>query len=329
MRRKRDHELILHELGRDIVREELLTVGVKSKVKNVARKLQSFMNSHDGAVPSVFVVDAKKRLLGEVPLVSLIHAEDDTLVGELLHRVHTVHDRVSKEELVKAAVETKTDRLAIVNEHAAPVAVVHTHDLLDLAVREASGHSLRLFAGAHHDERLADGPFTAVRLRYRWLILNLATSILVVFTVTFFESTISRFVILAAYMPLVAGMGGNAGAQAVAVMVRGIALGERERLPALRLIGKELATGLMNGLLTGALMAVIAVLIGQSALLGLVLGIAIVINLLVAGIFGAGVPMTLKALGFDPALSASIFVTTATDIFGFIAFLGLAGLILL
>ena len=321
---------MLHTLDIDhVMNEDFLTIGARSKVKNVANLMRKFMKTHDERIPMLYVVDPKGRLLGEVPLVSLIHADQNQVVGELMRNTHAVPDHISKERLVKKATDVKTDRLVVLNEDAHPIGVIHTHDLLDLATRQAHGRSLSLFAGAHHDERATDGPLTAVHLRYKWLLLNLATSLLVTFTVSLFEHTLSSLIILAAYMPLVAGMGGNAGAQTVSVMVRGIALGEVTEKNAHRILAKESLAGLLNGIIVGFVMSIIAILIGQSALLGVVLGLSLVINLVVAGIFGAGVPLTLKALHLDPALSASIFVTTATDILGFIAFLGLAGLILL
>lgn len=330
MRRNEKKEFILHELNNEnILEEHFLIVGSQSKVNSVAKRIDNSMKSHDGKVPVVFVVDAKKHLLGEVPIVNLFRAAQDTLVVQLIRHVHAVPDHISETLLVKTALQTKADHFVVLDDKECPIGVIHTRDLLDLAVRQAHGKALGLFAGSHQDERADDKPFTVVHLRYKWLILNLATSFLAVSTVSLFESTLSEMVILAAYMPLVAGMGGNAGAQAVAVTVRGIALKEIDTSKALRTILKETVAGLLNGLIIGAIMTPIVFFIGQPLMLGLVLGAALVINLVVAGIFGAGVPLTLKALKFDPALSASIFVTTATDVLGFLAFLGLAGWILL
>lgn len=321
---------MLHKLDIDhVMSKHFLTVGARSKVKGIAKRIYTYMKEHDEVVPSVYVVDTKKRLLGEVSLISLIHAHDDLLVSELARNTHAVTDRISKETLVKHAVNTKTDRMVVLDDEQRPIGVIHSHDLLELAMRQAQGKALGLFAGVHHNERATDGPLTAVHLRYKWLILNLGTALLATFTVSLFSNTLSQMVILAAYMPLVAGMGGNAGAQAVSVMVRGIALGEVTEKNAHHIVLKELISGLLNGVIVGIVIAGIAISIGQPPLLGLVLGLALVINLMIAGIFGAGVPLMLRALRLDPALSASIFVTTATDVLGFTAFLGLAGWILL
>ena len=330
MRRKEKKVLVLHKINQpDLIDENILVIGGRSKVKSVAKKIQDYRKKHDGIVPSVYVVDPNKKLLGEIPLVKLIHASDEKLVTDLTHRAHSVHDHVKPDELIRIATKARSDRIAVIDEHDTPIGVIHTRDLLALATRQGQGRALGVFAGTHRDERANDGPLTAVHLRYKWLILNLATALLAVFTVSIFEATLSQMVILAAYMPLVAGMGGNAGSQAVAVTVRGIAIGEVKKGTAWRIILKEVIAGLINGIIVGALVAGMAMFIGQSMLLGLVLGLALIINLVVAGLFGAGVPLMLNAMKLDPALSASVFVTTATDVLGFLAFLGLAGVILL
>jgi len=224
---KRSEEIVLHKLDIDhVMSQHFLTMSARTKVKSVAKRIYTYMKNHEDAVPSVYIVDTQKRLLGEVSLISLIHSHKDEVVGELMHNTQSVPDRISKIRLLKQAVHTRKDRIVVVDDAQRPIGVIHTHDLIDLAMREAQGKALGLFAGAHQNERATDSPFTAVKLRYKWLILNLGTALLATFTVSFFSDTLSQMVILAAYMPLVAGMGGNAGAQAVSVMVRGIALGE-------------------------------------------------------------------------------------------------------
>jgi magnesium transporter len=143
-----------------------------------------------------------------------------------------------------------------------------------------------------------------------------------------FESTIAAFTLLAVYMPIVAGMGGNAGTQSMAVAVRGIALRKISLGNGMQLIRREIIAGAINGAINGLIVAAVATFINQSPRLGLVLGIAMVVNLIVAGLFGSLVPLIMKRLGKDPATSATIFITTATDVFGFLVFLGLATLLL-
>jgi magnesium transporter len=177
-----------------------------------------------------------------------------------------------------------------------------------------------------------DRPAVKVRSRYRWLILNLGTAFLAAAVVGLFESTIAAVAILAAYMPVVAGMGGNAGTQAMAVTVRGISLGQVSLRTGKRVVANEVVAGAINGLITGVLVAVIAVAfsLGEFGIqLGVVIGISMVANLVIAGFFGALTPMVLDRVGYDPATSATIFITTATDVLGFLVFLGLAQVVLL
>ena len=139
-----------------------------------------------------------------------------------------------------------------------------------------------------------------------------------------FQETISAFVLLAVYMPVIAGMGGNTGTQTLAVMVRGIALKEIELKTGTKVILKEAGTGLVNGVINGIIVSIIAIIFNQNYLLGLVAGVAMIINMMIAGFFGSTIPLIMKRLGKDPATSAAIFITTATDLFGFFVFLGLA-----
>ena len=156
----------------------------------------------------------------------------------------------------------------------------------------------------------------------------MATAFLAASVVGLFKDTISSFVLLAAYMPVVAGMGGNAGTQTLAVVVRGLALKEIELRAARKVIINEIVAGGINGIITGFLVAIVALIFNQSLLLGLITGVAIVFNLMISGLFGTIVPLIMKHFKKDPASSATIFITTATDVLGFFTFLGLASLVL-
>jgi magnesium transporter len=168
----------------------------------------------------------------------------------------------------------------------------------------------------------------AVKYRYKWLIINLGTAFLAAGVVSLFEGTLSRFVLLAIYMPIVAGMGGNAGTQSMAVAVRALTLKEIDIHTARAFVLREMAAGAVNGAINGLIVAAVATFFNQSPMLGVVLGVAMIINLLIAGLAGALIPVIMKQLGKDPASSATIFITTCTDVFGFFVFLGLATLLL-
>jgi len=184
------------------------------------------------------------------------------------------------------------------------------------------------FAGVSKEEQVQDGPLTKVEFRYKWLIINLGTAFLAAFVVKMFDPTISKYVLLAVYMPVVAGMGGNAATQTLAVLVRGIAFNQINLSNAWKTIRNEVISGFINGIITGILAGAIVMLLDGNITLAIIIAVAMVMNLIVAGFFGAIVPLIMKKLGKDPASSATIFITTATDVFGFLAFLGLATLFL-
>ena len=175
---------------------------------------------------------------------------------------------------------------------------------------------------------MLDGAADKVKFRYKWLIINLGTAFLASFVVSLFGSTISKYVLLAVYMPIIAGMGGNAATQTMAVMVRGIALKQIDLKSPFNALKKEVLAGAINGIINGIIVALVVIIINHDLMIALILAMAMVANLIVAGFFGTLIPLVMKRLGKDPASSATIFITTATDVLGFLAFLGLAKLLL-
>ena len=165
--------------------------------------------------------------------------------------------------------------------------------------------------------------------RFSWLFVNLLTAILASIVISFFDATIEQVVALAVLMPIVASMGGNAGTQALTVAVRALATKELNKANATRIIWKEALVGFLNGVLFAVICGVITALWFKMPLLGGVIAIAMVINLLAAGVFGVSIPLLLDKIGVDPALASTVFLTTMTDVIGFFAFLGLAALVLL
>ncbi|MDZ7704962.1 MAG: magnesium transporter [Trueperaceae bacterium] len=178
--------------------------------------------------------------------------------------------------------------------------------------------------GAGSDEHASSTPFFAIRKRLPWLNVNLVTAFLAAATVGAFEGVIAQITILAAFLPVVAGQGGNAGAQALAVMLRSLAFEEVDIGKPRRVLSKEAFVGLVNGLQTGLVAGVAAALFSGNVALGLVIFAAMTVNLVVAGVAGAAIPLVMERLGQDPAQSSNIILTTITDVFGFASFLGLA-----
>jgi magnesium transporter len=200
--------------------------------------------------------------------------------------------------------------------------------VIDVVEAEQTEDLLK-FGGVSPDEALAAGWSEAVRSRLPWLYVNLITAFLAGGVVYIFQDTVQRTVALAVYMPIIAGMGGNAGTQALAVTVRRLALGLIPPQLAFRVVGKEVVVGMVNGVAIGVVVGTIAALAGAQPMLGAVVFLAMTVNLLIAGFAGAFIPILLERSGIDPAIASSIFVTTFTDCFGFFLLLGLAGWFLL
>lgn len=302
------------------VKQETEKVKIIQKVKSHHHKT--------GKKPTIIVESSGGKIVGQLPFERLIIDDWKAPADLRLRKLPTVSSKLDQEKLIERVTGTSTKIIAVVDEKDRTLGIVRTHDLLRVLQEEATEDFYR-FAGVPPEEHIFDSPLRAVRLRSRWLILNLFTAILAAAVISLFSDTIEQVVILAAFMPVVAGMGGNAGTQTLAVMVRGIATGEIRARTAHWVVLKEIGAGLLNGLITGAIVGLIALIWQGSVLLGAVLFAAMIVNLFVAGLFGTLIPLALRALRIDPAVASSIFITTATDIIGFIAFLSLATWLLL
>lgn len=308
---------------------DFVTVDERQNISEVIDRVRRFEEQTEH-VPTIFVT-TEDELLGELPGAALSVADQTEAITDYVQETpHIRYDR-DDEDVLELFRRNRERNVAVLDDDDDILGVIHANDLLTI-VEEARGETLYEFTGVAEEESVLDGPGTKIRRRYKWLILNLGTAFMAAAVVGLFESTITAVAILAAYMPVVAGMGGNAGTQAMAVTVRGISLGQVSLKTGKRAIANEVIAGAVNGLITGALVAVIA--IGFSfgefgLLLGAVIGVSMVANLVIAGFFGAITPLGLDRLGYDPATSATIFITTATDVLGFLVFLGLAQAVLL
>jgi magnesium transporter len=276
----------------------------------------------------VYIIDAEEHLVGVLSLRSLILADPSELLENVMvQNVVRVSIDVSQEEVAQLVAKYDLLSLPVVNAQNQLLGVVTVDDVLDVIQEEAEEDMLHL-GGVTVGERITSSPLASFRLRFPWLAVNLVTAFIAASVVRAFEGTIARWAVLAAFMPVVAGMGGNAGTQTLTVMVRGLAFGELDWKSSMWPLGKELVVGLANGLANGILTGLVVGLWTQDWRLAAVLCLAMMFNMVVAGVSGAFVPLTLKRLGFDPAVSSGIFVTTFTDVAGFSAFLGLATLAL-
>ncbi len=283
-----------------------------------------------------------ENLTGKFPVILAV--EDGLLAGELHgHELveHKPSDRIAsglkpvatarfdlpERDVVRMFKAHPHTRIVVLDADESIMGVVFTDDVLRVMHAQQT-QSLYDFAGVSQEEDVHDSVALKVRSRAVWLVINLATAFLAASVVSLFSDTISKTVVLAAFMPIVAGMGGNAATQTLAVMVRGLAMKEVELASGLRVVLNEIGAGFVNGAINGAIVAVIATVFNQNPMLGLVTGTAMVFNLMVAGCAGAVIPMVMQKLGKDPATSATIFITTCTDVLGFFMFLGLASVLL-
>jgi magnesium transporter len=277
----------------------------------------------------VFVLDRAGRLVGVLPFKDLVVSRPERKVREFMATAEvTVGPEVHQEEVARLLARYNLPSVAVVDERGQLLGRVTFDDVIDVVEDESTEDLLR-FGGVSAGEALAAGWREAVRSRLPWLYLNLLTAFLAGGVVYLFQGTVQRTVALAIWMPIIAGMGGNAGTQALAVTVRRLALGLIPTHLFVRVVGKEVLVGVVNGLAIGAVVWVVAALMGEQGRLGLVVFLAMAGNLLVAGFAGGFIPVVLERYRIDPAIASSIFVTTFTDVCGFLLLLGLAGWLLL
>jgi magnesium transporter len=277
----------------------------------------------------LFVVDRDERLQGVLPLKRLIVSEPDALVADVMEPpivrllqhepVETAASAFERYDLVSAPVVDTNGKL---------VGRVTVDEVLDF-VRERSEEEMLAFAGLRGEEDVFASVWKSFQNRWAWLAVNLVTAFVASRVIGLFEGSIQRLVALATLMPIVAGIGGNSGNQTITMIVRAVALGQVGRGEARQLIRKELAVSLLNGLVWGGVMGIVSIMLYRQISLGLVMVLAMTLNLLLAALMGVLIPMTMMKLGRDPAVGSSVMITAVTDSGGFFIFLGLATLLLM
>ncbi len=277
----------------------------------------------------VFVVDGDRRLVGILPFKDLVVSRPDRRIRDFMAPADVVvSPDLDQEEVARLMARYNLPSVAVVDGAGRLLGRVTFDDVIDVVEAETTEDLLK-FGGVPADEELAAEWREAVRSRLPWLYVNLLTAFLAGGVVYLFQGTVQHTVALAIWMPIIAGMGGNAGTQALAVTVRRLALGQIPSNMFARVIGKEILVGMVNGLAIGGVVGLVAALVGDQARLGMVVFLAMTGNLLVAGFAGGCIPIVLERFRIDPAIASSIFVTTFTDVCGFLLLLGLAGGMLL
>jgi magnesium transporter len=276
----------------------------------------------------IFVVDPGYRVLGAIDLSRLLRTKREVLVERLMEAdQHTVAATVDQEELARQFERYDLKSAPVVDANQRLVGVVTVDDIVEV-IEEETDEDLRLLAGVG-DESIGDSVVSTVRSRFLWLAINLCTAIMAAAVIKRFDASIEQMVALAVLMPIVASMGGNAGTQTMAVTVRALATRDLGPANRLRIILREAAVGLINGVAFATILGVVVFLWFGVGPLGAVIATAMLINLFTAAIAGILIPIGLERAGFDPAVASGTFVTTITDVTGFLAFLGLATLVLL
>ncbi|MBW8445741.1 MAG: magnesium transporter [Arenimonas sp.] len=271
----------------------------------------------------IFVIDPTFKLLGTIDLDRILRTKRQEKIETIMRETsHPIPAEMDQEEAAQVFEQYDLLSAAVVDENGRLVGVLTIDDVVDVIQEEAEEDLMRL--GGVGDEELSDSVREASRSRIPWLLVNLVTAFLAASVISLFEATIEEIVALAILMPIVAGMGGNAGSQTMTVTVRALATRDLDIHNAWRVVRREAGVGLLNGVVFGILIGVIAGFWFQDVNLGGIIATAMLINMFAAAVGGILIPLLLDKVGADPAVSSAVFVTAVTDITGFFAFLGLA-----
>ncbi len=280
------------------------------------------------ATDSLMVVDRNNIFIGLLPITALLTQDPERAVVEVMDRdIAGIKADTPAREVAKLFEHRDLISAAVVDDEGHLLGRITIDDVVDV-IRDEADHSFMSMAGLDEEEDIFAPVIASSRRRAVWLGVNLFTAFLASWVIGLFETTIENLVALAVLMPIVASMGGIAGSQTLTLVIRAMALGQVGRNNAVKLLNKELAVGIINGLIWALVIAAVAAMWFDSVQLGAVIAAAILINLVVAALSGATIPLLLKRFGADPALAGSVVLTTVTDVIGFFAFLGLAALFL-
>ena len=270
----------------------------------------------------IFIVDSEFKPIGTVPASKVLRTPREVKMQSIMLETQlSIPVDMDQEEVGHIFENYNLNSACVVDKSNKLVGMITSDDVLTVLKEEAEEDTLRL-AGVG-DEEITDGVFTKTKRRFNWLLLNLLTAFLATWVISIFGATIEQMVALAFLMPIVASMGGNAGMQTLAVTVRAIATNDLSKNNFTKTVTKEFAIGVLNGVIFAIISALIVQLWFKDIYLSLIISISMVLNMIVAGLFGILVPVSLKRFNVDPAIASSVFVTTITDVIGFLSFLGI------
>ncbi len=291
----------------------------------VGQTIDYMREDHDlpESFSQIFVIDPTFHLLGAVDLDRILRTKRGVRIEDVMHETrYAIPAQMDQEEAAQIFEQYDLLSAAVVDENERLVGVLTIDDVVDVIQQEAEEDLLRM--GGVGDEELSDTVIATSRSRVPWLLINLATAIVASLVIGLFDATIQQMVALAILMPIVASMGGNAATQTMTVTVRALATRDIDIYNAGRIIRRETVVGILNGVVFAIVMGAVAALWFTDTNLGIIIGVAMVVNMLAAALAGILIPLVLDRFGIDPAIASSVFVTTVTDVVGFFAFLGLA-----
>ena len=269
----------------------------------------------------IFIVDTDFKPIGTVPSSKVLRTPRDNKMNSIMREMQVlIPVNMDQEEVGHTFENYNLTSAGVVDKNNKLVGMITSDDILTIVKEEAEEDVLRL-AGVG-DEEITDGIFKKTKRRFNWLLLNLFTAFLATWVISIFGATIEQMVALAFLMPIVASMGGNAGMQTLAVTIRAIATQKLSTTNISKTVSKEFAIGILNGIIFAIISSVIVFLWFKDLNLSIIIAVSMILNMIVAGLFGILVPVTLKKFKVDPAISSSVFVTTITDVIGFLSFLG-------
>lgn len=314
---------------------ELFSAKVTETIKESIERLKiAKANDELENIHQVYITDENGNLINAINLEDLIIYDFQKTYKEILENIETANRPISVsvnediDEVVKIFEQYDLSVIAVVGYKGRLLGRITSDDIIDIIEQNATDQIYQL-AGINEDYEHDDNVLTTTKKRGVWLFVNLFTAMLAASVVGLFEATIESLVALAILMPIVASMGGNAGTQSLATMIRQLALGKVDDDNSKEIVKKEVLVAISNGLIFGVLAGIVAAVWFSNLMLGVVILLAMIANLLVAGFFGSVIPLILKRFDIDPAVGSSVVLTTLTDIVGFFAFLGIATILLI
>lgn len=317
------------ETAGGIMTTEVDTARADLTVQAAIEQIRTFAEKHED-LHYVYVVDEERHLEGIISLRKLIQARPYQRIREVMKTEikGVVQPETDREAVALLMAEYNLPDLAVVDAEGVLLGVITHDDVIDV-IQEEAGEDLQIMHGAGADESIHDDISYSIRKRIPWLQVNLVTACLAAAVVIFFDDKIGQLPLLAAFMPVIAGIGGNSGQQALAVAIRSLAMGEIRDADTRQILFRQVFIGLFNGLAVGLIAGVFGWLVSGLPMFGMVVLIAMILNMTLGTLVGTLIPLLLKRVGLDPAQSSSIFLTAITDVAGFFIFLSLGAMILL